>query len=47
MLTTDLASPLLQVLDFLLLHHFCQNDFLCLLISIELYAYHSEERDPV
>lgn len=26
-------------------HHFCQNEFVCLLISVEHYVYHSEEKE--
>lgn len=36
--STDLAQPLFKELDFLPLHHFCQNKFLCLLISIEHFV---------
>lgn len=31
----DLGQPIFAELDFLLPPHFCQNKFLCLLISIE------------
>lgn len=33
----------LNVRSLLPCHHFCQNDFLCVLISVEHYVYHSEE----
>lgn len=35
--STDLGQPVFAELDFLLPPHFCQNKFLCLLISIEHY----------
>lgn len=43
---TDPAQPLFK-LDFLPPHHFCHNEFLCLVISFERHVYHSEENDPL
>lgn len=43
--TTDRAHPLLKELDFLPPHSFYQNEFHCLLISIEHYVYPSEENE--
>lgn len=35
----------LNVRSLLPRHRFCQNEFLCVLISVEHYVYHSEEEE--
>ena len=43
----EIDQPLLKELDFLPPHNFCQNEFLCLLISVEHYVYHSGEKETL